>query len=360
VTILVVGRFYRESFARHIAETLVTMGHQVTPFEMGIRQRTGSRAIIKRLEQVRAHLFEAAGHIPLVSRRRSSSLRRIASSPRADLTIVCHDLLLPAQVELLKAVTRSPVVLWFPDSISVFGRAMFLNAAYDALFFKDPYLVHRLRKDLGRTAYYLPESCNPRCHRPVPLSDADCATFSCDVATAGNLYTYRSAFFEHLAHYRVHIWGNPPPVWMKTEAISGMVRGRYVAEESKAKAFQYAKAVVNNLHAAEIWGINVRAFEIAAVGAFQLISWRPALNQLFEDGEELVSFDGIGDLREKLEYYLPRAADRARIAARGRERALRDHTYAQRLTLMLRTVFGDERGYPMPDVRSISPMQPVP
>ena len=59
------------------------------------------------------------------------------------------------------------VALWFPDAVANLGRALMLMAPYDALFFKEPHLVDRLRAMLDLPVYYLPEACNPRCHRPT-------------------------------------------------------------------------------------------------------------------------------------------------------------------------------------------------
>ena len=53
MNILVIGKFYTEGFALHIAETLVGMGHSVRRFEPGFRSgRIGGR-FGYRLVQVR-------------------------------------------------------------------------------------------------------------------------------------------------------------------------------------------------------------------------------------------------------------------------------------------------------------------
>nr|WP_272505738.1 glycosyltransferase [Salinibacter ruber] len=128
-----------------------------------------------------------------------------------------------------------------------------------------------------------------------------------------------------------------------------MFENQYVVYEEKAKAFRGAKVVVNNQHPGEVWGVNKRTFEAAGIGGFQLVTWRPGLEQLFSVGEELVAYRGISDLKDKIDYYLERDEERTEIAKRARERALRDHTYEQRLSLMMDTIFGDEDGHPHPE-----------
>ena len=53
MNILVIGKFYSEGFALHIAETLTTMGHSVRRFEPGFKlARIGGR-FWHRFDQVR-------------------------------------------------------------------------------------------------------------------------------------------------------------------------------------------------------------------------------------------------------------------------------------------------------------------
>jgi spore maturation protein CgeB len=326
------------------------MGHQVIRYEPGIKIKTGGSVPAKKWMQVKSTLHELSKQSRVIQSRARSRLLSVAKTQAVGLTIVCHDFLHPFEVKLLKEATKSPVALWFPDAISNFHRTFFLNAPYDALFFKDPYIVHRLNQTLSARVYYLPECCNPRYHKSCDLLPHDREIYGCEIAAAGNLYPYRAAFFRQLSEYEVKIWGNPPPLWMDVRAIEPMLQRKYVANEEKSKAFRAAKIVVNNLHPAEVWGINARAFEIAGAGGFQLVDWRPALGQLFRDSEEVVTFSDMKDLKEKLEYYLPSEETRFKIARRAQERAHREHTYEKRLTLLLETVFNSARGFPLPEV----------
>lgn len=350
-TVLVVGRFHAEGVACHIAETFAALGHGVVRFETAFRRRPEASVFRKRLEQVRTRLNDLAENLPLVRKRFTERLLETANSSPIGLTLVCHDLLQPNEIRRLKQATGAPVAIWFPDHIGNFSKAWFLAADYDALFFKDPFIVHNLRCTLDRPIYYMPECFNPDRHRLAGLNADDERDYGCDLTTAGNLYSYRAAFFSRLTDYHVRIWGNPPPLWMDEAPIRSMIEGRYVAYEDKARAFLAAKIVVNNLNPAEVWGINARAFEIAGIGGFQLVDWRPGLAQLFEDGRELVSFRTMSELREKIDYYLPREDERRAIAECGRDRAHRDHSFHQRLPLLVDTALGRAEGYPMPDIR---------
>jgi spore maturation protein CgeB len=338
-----------DSVGLHIAETIEALGYRVVRFETTFRADSEASKLRKRVEAVRTRVADLTSGLPLMRERFSKALASTARSEAIGLTLVTHDYLDPNQIELVRNLTGAPIAMWFPDHIGRFGRAWFLNGPYDGLFFKDPFIVHTLNQTLDKPVYYLPEAFNPTRHDAPPLTDADRAEYGCDVCTAGNLYTYRAEFFARLTDYDVRIWGNPPPLWMKTDTIQSMVQNRYLVNENKARAFRAAKVCLNNLNPAESWGVNARTFEMAGIGGFQLLDWRPALNDLFVDGEEVVSFGTMDDLHDKLDHYLAHDAEREAIAARGRARALRDHTFAKRMQLLIDTVLGDASGHPVAD-----------
>jgi spore maturation protein CgeB len=349
VNIVVIGRFYVEAFGEHIAESLEAMGHRVTRYEAGIHERSSSGRLAKRIAQARRHVHALAERASVLGRLRRRRLLQTIEEAKPDLVLVSHDFLAPDAAAEVKRVARAPLALWYPDHIGLFARAYFLNAPYDVLFFKDPYIVSALSRTLRLNVHYLPECCNLRRHGPVELTAADHRRFGCQIATAGNLYPYRAAFFSRLSRFEVKIWGNPPPLWLDVSGVEAMLQNVYVANEEKAKAFAAAAIVVNNLNPAEIWGVNVRTFEAAAAGAFQLIDWRPGLAQLFENGREIVSFRSHDELMRGIEHFLAAPEERAAIARRGQARAAADHTYEKRLAALLDTVSGRGSGFPMPE-----------
>ena len=349
MNILVIGKFYIEGFALHIAETLSTLGHAVGRFEPGYRSDWIGGRIGHRLDQVRSFVHSASDSIPEIRARRMRALWQVVEQGPIDVVIVCHDFLWPAEVAELKRRTGAAVALWFPDHLANFGKGFFMNAPYDGLFFKDPYIVHVLAGIVASRVYYLPECFNPEQHC-LPEGDVPGPEYSCDLTTAGNLHSWRVAFFKHLGDYDVKLWGNPAPLWMDAGVVKNMHQGRGVYNHDKARAFRGAKVVLNNLHYGETWGVNVRTFEAAGAGAFQMVDARPGLHQLFDDGKELVTFSNIEDLKRKLDYWLPREDERLDIAAAGCRRAHRDHTYALRLELMLQSLNGRAHGYNLPNL----------
>ena len=79
----------------------------------------------------------------------------------------------------------------------------------------------------------------------------------------------------------------------------------------------------------------MRVFDVLACGGFLLAAWSEGLADLFEPGVEIETWQTIPELMDKVGFYLERPDARARLAARGRARVLRDHTVRARVREML-------------------------
>lgn len=266
-------------------------------------------------------------------------LLRLAREFAPDIVLVtCIESLRPKIVAGLRAGRPGCKIIGvFSDAIVHFGRGYFFGADYDALFFKDRYIVDKARVKLGyQHFHYLPQACDRVLHRRVPLSDADRATYGCDVTLAGNLHPWRAEMLRPLIGRDMKIWGPPPPAWLD-HPIKAHCTGRYVAGEEKCKAMLASRIVLNQNHYAEIAGTNKRTFEVAAIGAFQLTD-TPALNDVFDSEKEVASFQNRQEMIEKIDYFLARPELRSEMAERARVRAHAQHTYEHRWAAHLETV----------------------
>jgi spore maturation protein CgeB len=82
--------------------------------------------------------------------------------------------------------------------------------------------------------------------------------------------------------------------------------------------------------------IKGRNFEVPGCGGFMLTGKADDLENYYEFGKEIVCFDDIRDLIEKIRYYLAHEDERAAIARAGYARTLREHTYAHRFTAIFK------------------------
>ncbi len=78
--------------------------------------------------------------------------------------------------------------------------------------------------------------------------------------------------------------------------------------------------------------IKGRVFEVPGCGGFLLTGDAENLNDYYRTGQEMLVFNSIADLIEKIRYYLDHEQERAAIAQAGYQRTLREHTYVQRFT----------------------------
>jgi len=78
--------------------------------------------------------------------------------------------------------------------------------------------------------------------------------------------------------------------------------------------------------------IKGRSFEIPGCGGFLLTGRAEDLENYYEIGKEIVCFDDVVDLIEKVRYYLRHEDEQAAIAQAAYDRTLREHTYAHRFT----------------------------
>ena len=79
------------------------------------------------------------------------------------------------------------------------------------------------------------------------------------------------------------------------------------------------------------YGGNMRLFEAAGLGVFQLVDDRPGVKEWFRVGEHLITYRDPADLRDKVAYYLAHEDERCEMAQAARAHAFAHHTYARRV-----------------------------
>ena len=84
--------------------------------------------------------------------------------------------------------------------------------------------------------------------------------------------------------------------------------------------------------------IKGRNFEVPGCGGFLLTGKAEDLEIYYEEGKEVVCFEGIDDLVEKARYYLREDCERKQIAESGYQRTLKEHTYVYRFEEIFKKV----------------------
>ena len=338
MNIAIIGKYFTEAFALHIEETLQDMGHTTVRIDPEIKFLQ-SNLFSQRLRNFTKTLYQQVFHkIPSIRNRNSKKIYNYYRTNKIDLTLVVHDFLTKQEITEIKKINQTPICLWFPDAISNFQKSMFFVAGYDHLFFVDKYIVNKLREEFNLNTHYLPQCFNPKRHKKITITDKkDIDKYGCEITNAGNLYPSRAALYRHLTNYDFKLWGSPPAVWLNVPELNQIIMNQIVFNDEKSKAFIAAKVVLNNIHPAVIDGVNKRLFEICGIGGFQITSQRDAVEELFEVGKEIVTYNNLEDLKQKLDYYISHDEEREKIRDAGYKRALKEHTYEHRLKSILLT-----------------------
>ncbi|MEW6601132.1 MAG: glycosyltransferase [Nitrospirota bacterium] len=342
--IIVVGPIYGGSLpvARYCSSSLIKMGHKVELIDnsrfndalfyakdiSGSRQRYNgmvrhlssfiSEAVSARCESFRPDLVFALAQAPLTSEC-LSDLRQ-------------------------KKVTTA---YWFVEDFRFMEYWKNIAGSYDFFFtIQQGQFFTELQNAGIRNYHYLPMAACPDVHKPVSLSEEEKKYYGSGLSFVGAGYYNRRHFMRGLLDFDFKIWGSD---WEMNSDLAKCIQrgGARIDTEETVKIFNAAEININ-LHSSTYhkginpFGdfINPRTFELPACGGFQLVDRRPALEGLFEAGEEIVVFDDLDDLRSKAAYYLDHPEERERTTELGRKRVLRDHTYENRMTEMLEVIAG--------------------
>ncbi len=237
-----------------------------------------------------------------------------------------------------------PTAMWFVEDFRLFQYWRGFAPYYDffAVIQKEPFITE-LNKIGVHNVLYLPLAADDHFHRPLQLDTVDRRRYGSDVSFLGAGYPNRRRAFKSLMGYDFKIWGTE---WDGCEELKSLVQmeGRRVTPEEGVKIFN-ASAINLNLHSSVnaeqevVQGdfVNPRTFELAACGAFQLVDRRGLLPELFA-ADEIVTFEDLDELKQKIDYFLSRPREREEIARRSRQRVLSEHTYEQRMKDLLSTM----------------------
>lgn len=240
-------------------------------------------------------------------------------------------------------------VLWFVEDYLRFGYWREMSRFYDFVFtIQRGECIEAIKAAGAGEVHYLPTACDPDLHRPLSLSDEERARWGSKVSFVGAGYHNRQQVFAGFANMPFKIWGTE---WPTCKPFDRLVQeeGRRLTPGEYMKIFNSTEINLNLHSSAERDGVdpfgdfvNPRTFELAACGAFQLVDERELLGENFEPGTEVVTFKTPTELREKIHYYMEHPEEAREIAGRSRQRALRDHTYTQRLRDMLLMIYSSK------------------
>lgn len=144
----------------------------------------------------------------------------------------------------------------------------------------------------------------------------------------------RRALIELSKHYKVNVYSNSD--------VSDLLRIQYCGSvdywSEMPKVFRMSKINLNFTIPNIKSGIPLRIWDVLGCGGFLLTNYQAEIPYYFKEGEDLVCFDSLEDLCEKVEYYLEHEEERKRIAWNGYRKVREKHSYIERIHTILDTV----------------------
>ena len=148
----------------------------------------------------------------------------------------------------------------------------------------------------------------------------------------------RRALIELSKHYRVNVYSNSD--------VSDLLRIQYCGSvdywSEMPKVFRMSKINLNFTIPNIKSGIPLRIWDVLGCGGFLLTNYQAEIPYYFKEGEDLVCFDGLEDLCEKVGYYLEHEEERKSIAWNGYHKVREKHSYIERIHTILDTVAGED------------------
>lgn len=112
----------------------------------------------------------------------------------------------------------------------------------------------------------------------------------------------------------------------------------YMDNDKVGQAYHDAKILLNDHwdDMREYGIISNRIFDALAVGAFVISDYIPEIDTLFDGA--VVTYQTKEDLKEKVDYYLEHDEEREKLAKRGQEIVLSQHTFKERVGAIIRVL----------------------
>ncbi|MHB8632521.1 MAG: glycosyltransferase family protein [Thermoplasmatota archaeon] len=175
----------------------------------------------------------------------------------------------------------------------------------------------------GQCAYYMA----PGCRGGQPAPDPDFRKRTYPVSFIGEAYGLRGPFVARLREAGIPItcWGRGWP--------NGPLPADRVSEVMRQSLISLGMGWIGQMP--RVTSLKGRDFDAPATGTLYMTTYDFELAQQFDIGKEIACYLADVDAVEQLRYFLANPDEAIRIGMAGRRRALREHTWANRIAGLL-------------------------
>jgi len=322
--ILYAGTLSPHATVVHRQWALERLGHRVVPVDVGAYASKNPL-----LQKLAFHLSVGQG-----IDRFNRDVLRIARDERPDLFWGDKMLWLrPSTLEALRAMGIALVSYLIDNPFGERGDPgwrLYLRSIplYDLHVVQRDGNIAEYSQHGARDVLKIQTAYEPTLHFPPPSEWMD-QDRSREVSFIGTPYDDRAAVLTRLWRsegFAVSINGSQRP-WRRAldaEAFAALYRMQELYGEAYREAIWQSKINLSFITHSNHDEFAHKSFEIAGCGGFLLAERSAGHAQRFAEDEEAVFFSSFEELSAKIRRYLPDEAARARIAAAGRARAVRD------------------------------------
>ena len=353
--VLLIGPHWRAGWTESTRDALLALGCKVQVFYYN--QTAGRQAAAR----TRARLLQKFTGVALLTPNPVRQLLWILNGRQLHVQVIAAvraaqpelvlvlkgETILPATLRAIKRMAHAPLLAaWYSDNPFVFNERdpYWLVPsglpAYDHSFVFDRGYFSQLAARGARQITFLPCACDPALYHPEPAELVRRSSLASSICFIGTFSPARGVMLESLAGIDdIAIWG---PGWQPTlkqlrgKLAPNIFRGEGLPPGQVSHAYQSASIVINT-HGPQtkLGGLNTRAFEVPACGAFQLMDYVPEMEPLLEPGHDVAVYRTPQEAGAVAREYLTDPEARQRIARQGHARVLAEHTYRHRMQTLL-------------------------
>jgi len=328
--IILVGSYQGFNLESFLKIELEKIGYSVSFFQCN--KFMGSHPSLLRMAVTRNLVLRSLS-TPFLLNKVNEKLKAEISRERPKFLFVAKgEMMLPSTLDWIKKETSTKSAMWYPDDPNYFDSFnKYLAPHYDFVFTASPRAIPRYKRIGVKSVDFVAFGCNPDVHRKVHLTEDEKKRYSHDISFVGACYPRRFKIMRKLEKYDLAVYG---PYWRTLRRKSNYHNPVWGPE--LVKVFNASKIVLDiYFPAIRDYEVTMRTFEATGCGSFLLTERGYELHELFTIGKELVCYNDELEIQEIIEYYLDADDERNEIAAKGQERAYREHTNSQRVKFML-------------------------
>jgi spore maturation protein CgeB len=275
-------------------------------------------------------------------------IRQEVATYHPDLVLVLKgEMILANTLRTLKNMNNAPrLATWWVDNPLLYDEQVpwpiFPSCVpiYDHVFMFDYAYFASLHELGAKQITFLPCACDPELYHPAPPQVIARSGLQSSVCFIASFYPRRGDLLASMLNIPgLALWG---PGWEKYLADTksqAIFRGSTLPPSSVSVAYQASSIVLNSHHPqTKIAGLNTRAFEAPACGAFQIMDYIPQMESMLTPGKEVVVYRSPSEAASLVRDFVNNRTELQRIAHIGRQRVLEEHTYYHRMKAALSAV----------------------